>query len=126
MEDISILLGDELVLENNDVVLNSDVKELLQNIKIESITTEGDVFYDLEFGWSLYEFIHSPIDDMLKLELYQRIKSKLSKYKEINKDTIKIEFVEKSNSLLIKIKFYILDIEEDLTIDFSRISIVVN
>ncbi len=122
---LSFQYGGELELKSKDTKVIDERTELIQNIKIEVITIEGDVWYDLEFGWSLYEFLHRPIDDMLKLELHQRIKSKLSRRDEIEKNTIDIKFVELDDGLLIKIKLVILGEETDLTISLDRLNVVV-
>lgn len=127
MEDIKVSLNfdSDLELRNKDTKVIDERTELIQNIKIEVITIEGDVWYDLEFGWSIYEFLHRPIDDMLKLELHQRILSKLSRRDEIEKNTIDIKFVELNDGLLIKIKLVILDEQTDLTISLDRLNVVV-
>ncbi len=125
MQDITIVLGGDIELKNKDVVIIDEVQELIQNIKIEVITIEGDVWYDLEFGWSIYEFLHRPIDDMLKLELHQRITNKLAKRDEIEKDTIEINFAEGDDKLVIKIKMVILAKETELTVSLDRLTVIV-
>ncbi len=125
MQDITIVLGGDIELRNKDAVVIDEVQEIVQNIKIEVITIEGDVWYDLEFGWSIYEFLHRPIDDMLKLELHQRITNKLAKRDEIEKDTIEINFVEGDDKLVIKIKMVILDKETELTVSLDRLTVTV-
>lgn len=125
MEDISILLGSEIEINNKDVSVISDNNELIQNIKIEALTMEGDVWYNLEFGWSLYEFLHRPIDEMLKLEIKQRIITKLSRRDEIEKSSIEIDISNIDDGLLIKINFMILGQSVDLTLSLDRLNIEV-
>ncbi len=125
MQDITIVLGGDIELKNKDAVIIDEVQELIQNIKIEVITIEGDVWYDLEFGWSIYEFLHRPIDEMLKLELHQRIVNKLSRRDEIEKDTIEINFIEGDDKLVIKIKMIILDEEAEITVSLDRLTVTV-
>ncbi len=62
---------------------------------------------------------------MLKLELHQRILSKLSRRDEIEKNTIDIKFAPLDDGLLIKIKLVILGEEADLNISLDRLNIVV-
>ncbi len=125
MEDIKLLIGGDIEFQYKDVTVISDVEEIKQNIKLESITIEGDCWYDLDFGWSLFEFLQRPTDEMLKLELQERIISKLSKRDEIEKNTISVEFMDGDESLIIKIKLVILGEITDITVTLGRLNVTV-
>ena len=62
---------------DGDAPLCSDFDCLYQNIILEALTQPGDLFYDLEWGWGLYEFIQSEPDELTRLEIVQRVTSKL-------------------------------------------------
>lgn len=59
--------------------LCSETDCLYQNILLEALTQPGDLFYDPEFGWGLYDFIQSEDDELTRLEICQRAKNKLKK-----------------------------------------------
>ncbi|WP_295762303.1 DUF2634 domain-containing protein [uncultured Oscillibacter sp.] len=63
---------------------------LYQNIILESLTQPGDLFYDEEFGWGLYDFIQAEDTELTRLEIVQRIRSKLHKREVILPETIQI------------------------------------
>ena len=64
---------------------------LYQNIILESLTQPGDLFYDEEFGWGLYEFIQSEDSELTRLEIFQRVRSKLHKREVILPETIQLQ-----------------------------------
>ena len=68
--------------------LCSNLDCLYQNIILESLTQPGDLFYDEEFGWGLYEFIQSEDTELTRLEITQRVRSKLRKREVILPETI--------------------------------------
>lgn len=71
--------------------LCSNLDCLYQNIILESLTQPGDLFYDEEFGWGLYEFIQSEDSELTRLEIFQRVRSKLHKREVILPETIQLQ-----------------------------------
>ena len=72
-----IKLDDEWQLTpaaSGDAPLTDDVEGLLQTIRTESITQEGELFYDTDFGWSLLDFIHAQETDLAKIEIEEACK----------------------------------------------------
>lgn len=62
LNDTDIRLNSEWQLTqatDGDAPLCSGLECLYQNIVLEALTQPGDVFYDAEFGWGLYDFIQS-------------------------------------------------------------------
>ena len=60
LNDTDIRLNSEWQLTqatDGDAPLCSGLECLYQNIVLEALTQPGDVFYDAEFGWGLYDFI---------------------------------------------------------------------
>ena len=75
LTDTDIRLSDEWQLTqaaDGDAPLCSGLECLYQNIILEALTQPGDLFYDLTFGWGLYDFIQSEDDDLTRLEIAQR------------------------------------------------------
>lgn len=107
-----IKLSDEWQLTpaaSGDAPLTDDVEGLLQTIRTESITQEGEVFYDTDFGWSLLDFIHAQETDLAKIEIEGRIKRKLAKYDEIVSDTVEIQQAWERGGLYITVSFELYD-----------------
>lgn len=75
---------------DGDAPLCSGLDCLYQNIALEAVTQPGDVFYDLEFGWGMYDFIQSADSDLTRLEITERVKSKLRKREVIIPESIQV------------------------------------
>lgn len=88
--------GNLLQSANGDISIVQRNKAIIQNIKNESITYPGDLFYNEEYGWGLYDFIQREIDindDLLKTEIKHRISSNLAKYEYIDMSSLNIGIV---------------------------------
>ncbi len=94
---------------SGDAPVTDDVEGLLQTIRTESITQEGELFYDTDFGWSLLDFMQSQETDLAKIEIESRIKKKLAKYDEIMSDTVEIQQEWKNSVLYIMVSFKLND-----------------
>lgn len=93
LTDTDIRLDDEWQLTqatDGDAPLCSNLECLYQNILLEALTHPGDLFYDLEFGWGLQDFIQSEDAELNRLEITQRAHSKLLKREVILPKTIEI------------------------------------
>lgn len=92
---------------DGDAPLCSGLDCLYQNIILEALTQPGDLFYDPEFGWGLYDFIQSEDNDLTRLELTQRAKSKLQKREVILPESVQvsIDFVEDTFHLSCSFRF---------------------
>ena len=109
------------VATNKDVMTVDGDDELLQTIKIEARTAEGDCFYDPEFGWSLLDFLHAEIDELTTLQIQQRIKEKLKKYMEINQQTVTVTITEEINIVYFKVRFKIANEEYSIEVNLDRV-----
>ncbi len=86
-DDVDLMLdkdGQPVSDENGDTALVSDAECWLQDIKNEAITEERELFYENEegdagYGWGLLDFMQGEYDDFTKMEIQQRIRSKMSK-----------------------------------------------
>lgn len=94
LNDTDIRLNDEWQLTqaaDGDAPLCSGLDCLYQNIALEAITQPGDLFYDPSFGWGLYDFIQSEDSELNRLEIVQRVQSKLRRREIILSETINVE-----------------------------------
>lgn len=76
---------------DGDAPLCSGMDCFYQSIILEAQTQKGELFYDKDFGWSLYDFLQSEDDDITRLEIVQRVKTGLQKREAILSDSIQIE-----------------------------------
>lgn len=93
LDDTDIRLTDEWQLTraaDGDAPLCSGLDCVYQNIALEAITQQGDLFYDPDFGWSLYDFIQSEDDELTRLEIEQRARLGLQKREVILPETVKV------------------------------------
>lgn len=124
-DDIGYEVGQGIIIKNKDCIIVTGLQALLQAIKIEALTMEGDLWYDPTYGWGLQDFIQRNIDEMLKLEIYQRVKDKLSNREEIDQDTITVQVTEGNDFVIIHIQFTALDEEVSLDLLLDRVRIEV-
>jgi len=93
LNDTDILLAEDWSLTqaaDGDAPLCSGLECLYQNIALEAVTQKGDLFYDPDFGWSLYDFIQSEDDELTRLEIAQRARLGLQKREVILSESIEI------------------------------------
>lgn len=111
---------------NGDAPLTDNESGLLQTIRTESITQEGELFYDTDFGWSLLDFIHAQESDLVKIEIESRIKKKLLKYDEILSNTVIIQQVWRNDTLSITVSFKLTNgTEHKIETSLNRIEVKV-
>ena len=119
-----ILIGDNYqmaIAANKDVMIISGKDELLQDIKLEARTAEGDCFYDPEYGWSLLDFLQVEIDELTTLQIQQRIKEKLKKHAEIDQQTVTITITEEIDIMYFKIRFKMSGEEYNIEVNLDRV-----
>lgn len=97
---------------NGDAPLVSDVDAFLQDIRLESITQEGELFYDQDYGWSLLDFLHSLDDETTKLEIEERVKSKLAARDLIDAESIAVVSEFKEDVLTVQAYFRLAGVAE--------------
>lgn len=76
---------------DGDALMCSDLDCLYQNIILEALTQPGDLFYDEEFGWGLYDFLQSEDSELVRLEIAQRVKGKLEKREVILPGSVSVQ-----------------------------------
>lgn len=118
--------GQPVADKNRDTSLVSDDECWLQDIRCEALTEAGELFYEDEggdgsYGWGLLEFMQGEYDDFTRLEIQQRIRTKLSKRDYIDAGSIQTDVDFDGHLYHIRIAFrkagssseYKLDIESD-------------
>ncbi len=93
LADTDIKLSDELQLTkatDGDAPICSGLDCLYQNIVLEALTQPGDLWYDPDFGWGLYDFIQSEDSFLVRLEITQRARVKLQKRETILPESIEV------------------------------------
>jgi len=131
LSDTDIRLDDNFQLTaaaTGDAPLCSGRECLFQVIAIEAATQKGDVFFDTDFGWSLYDFVQSEDDDLTRLEIEQRVYFGLQKYDVITPESIGVSVNYSDGTFLIKCSFKFTDGTEstdDLTIVIDAVSVEV-
>lgn len=131
LSDTDIRLNDNWQLTqaaNGDAPVCSGLDCLYQNIALEALTQPGDVFYDLEFGWGLYDFIQSEDSDLTRLEITERVRMKLKKREVILTESIgvRIECREDNFFLYCSFKFNEESEPRNLNVVIGAVAVEVN
>lgn len=90
---------------NGDAPLASGLDCVFQDIQLEALTQEGELFYDESWGWSLLDFIQSQDDGLTRLEIEQRVRMKLANRTEIDVETIETVTAFKDDRIVIGVAF---------------------
>lgn len=125
-----VKLNDEWQLTqatNGDAPLVSDLDAFLQDVRLESITQEGELFYDKAYGWSLMDFLQGSDDGFKMLEIKERVKSKLAARQEIDTESISVEVTFEKDLLFIHAYFQIygLDTVHRIAVSLNRVQVEV-
>ena len=125
-----VKLNDEWQLTqatNGDAPLVSDLDAFLQDVRLESITQEGELFYDKAYGWSLMDFLQGSDDAFKILEIKDRVKSKLAARQEIDTESISVEVTFEKDLLFIHAYFQIygLDTVHRIAVSLNRVQVEV-
>lgn len=99
----------------------------VQDIRLESITQPGELFYDSEWGWGLLEFLHSEDDDFTQLEISERIKEKLGRRSEVDAQSIEIDISFEQDYIQVFVAFRFADSSttQSLNLELNRVSVEV-
>ena len=113
---------------DGDAPIGSRLDCLYQNIALEALTQPGDVFYDLDFGWGLYDFIQSEDSELIRLEITERAKMKLKKREVILPESIRVRIEYDDDSFLLYCQFTFNEENEprNLNIIIGAVTVEVN
>ena len=133
LRDIDIRLSDHWQLTqaaDGDAPLCSELDCLYQNIVLEALTQPGDLFYDVEWGWGLYEFIQSEFDELTRLEITQRVRSKLGLREVILPESIAVTLDLQNDNLIVRTSFQFAEENEprqlNIVVDSVSVEVVSN
>ncbi len=133
LRDIDVKLGDNWQLTqaaDGDAPLCSELDCLYQNIVLEALTQPGDLFYDAEWGWGLYEFIQSQFDELIQLEITQRVRRKLERRKVILPESIAITLDLQNDNFIVRTSFQFAEENEsrqlNIIVDSVSVEVVSN
>ena len=133
LHDIDIKLSDNWQLTqaaDGDAPLCSELDCLYQNIVLEALTQPGDLFYDVEWGWGLYEFIQSEFDELTRLEITQRVRSKLGLREVILPESIAVTLDLQNDNLIVRTSFQFAEENEprqlNIVVDSVSVEVVSN
>jgi len=104
---------------NGDAILTSGIECVLQDIQCEALSQEGELFYDEEWGWSLLDFVQAQDEELTRVEIRQRIETKLSRRPEIDVESIEVSINFQSDKLLISVAFKFADSPEKYELNFT-------
>ncbi len=104
---------------NGDAPITSNTDCLIQDIRLEAMSQEGELFYDEDWGWSLLDFLQMQDDDLTKLEIDQRIKTKLSRREEIDSETIQTQLTFEDDKVSIKVAFKFINDSTQYNLDIA-------
>lgn len=90
---------------SGDAPITDGTEEFLQSIKLESMTQEGDLFYDPEYGWSLLDFLHSTDSELTRSSIQDRIRGKMAKRDEVDISSLLVTVRFDEDVLYADIKF---------------------
>lgn len=130
LHDTDIRLSDEWQLTqatDGDAPLCYDLECLYQNIILEALTQPGDLFYDLSFGWGLYDFIQSEDDELTRLEIAQRARVGLQRREVILPESIQVDVDFEDDAFVLRCYFEFDEEEEGrtLTVIISAVDVEV-
>lgn len=115
---------------NGDAPVVSGYDSLLQEIRLEAVTQEGELFYDPAWGWSLLDFMQSQDDELTRLEIRERIAAKLGQRPEVDVETIQTEIVFTGDAVVVNTSFSFLGDNQvysiDLQLDRVRLEVRTN
>lgn len=113
---------------NGDAPLASGEEEFLQSIRLESMTQEGDLFYDPAYGWSLLDFLHRTDEELTRIEIQERIRDKMAKRPEVDISSLQTQVYFSDDELRIDILFRRTDGDETyqlgIVLDRIRVEVI--
>lgn len=121
---IDIMLDENLELvaaATGDVPLAGNENSLLQELRMEAQTQQGELFYDETFGWSLLDFVQTEDSALVRTEITARIRSRLSRYTQIDTESVEVLMLRKAENLYIQVRFRLATTKEQ-----QRINVTLN
>ncbi|EPR07756.1 hypothetical protein [Ruminiclostridium papyrosolvens] len=108
LDDTDIKLDESWQLTQaatGDAPIASGFECIMQDIRLEAVSQEGELFYDDTWGWSLVDFFQSEEDDLTIIEIKERVREKLEKREVIDAETVSTEVNFESDALKVIVTF---------------------
>ena len=105
-EDVDLMLD----VDGQPTAGTDGQSELAEDLKNEALTEEGELFYEDEegngsYGFGMLDFGQEEFDEFTKLEIQQRIRSKMSKRSYIDAASINIDVSFEGHSYKARVTF---------------------
>ena len=99
-----------------DAPVVTDMDCILQDIRLESLTQEGELFYDRDYGWALLDFIQADDSELIRTAIDTRIRKKLSRRDYIDTTSIKTQITFSEETLTVRVTFRFIANEQTYSI----------
>ena len=104
-----------------DAPVVTDRDCILQDIRLESLTQEGELFYDRDYGWSLLDFIQADDSELIRTAIDTRIRKKLSRRDYIDTTSIKTQITFSEETLTVRVTFRFIANEQTYSLSLIHI-----
>ena len=116
--------GQPVAAQDSEFKTVSGISCWMQDIRNETLTQEGELFYEDDvdtdaYGFSMADFIQVEYDDFTEMEIRQRIKEKLQKREDVDEGTIRTEVVFDGKNYHGQVMFKINDLNEEYNLDID-------
>ena len=112
--------GQPVISAAGESQMVSGIDCFLQDVRNEAVTTEGECFWDADYGWSMLDFLHQEQDELLQIRISNRVKQKLSRRAEINQQSISVAVTFLNNDVTeVKVAFKIKNSDVSYEIDLN-------
>lgn len=112
--------GQPVISAAGESQMVSGIDCFLQDVRNEAVTTEGECFWDVDYGWSMLDFLHQEQDELLQIRISNRVKQKLSRRSEINQQSISVTVTFLNNDVTeVKVAFKIKNSDVSYEIDLN-------
>ena len=112
--------GQPVISAAGESQMVSGIDCFLQDVRNEAVTTEGECFWDADYGWSMLDFLHQEQDELLQIRISNRVKQKLSRRSEINQQSIRVVVAFLNNDVTeVKVAFKIKNSDVSYEIDLN-------
>lgn len=112
--------GQPVISAAGESQMVSGIDCFLQDVRNEAVATEGECFWDADYGWSMLDFLHQEQDELLQIRISNRVKQKLSRRSEINQQSISVAVTFLNNDVTeVKVAFKIKNSDVSYEIDLN-------
>ena len=112
--------GQPVISAAGESQMVSGIDCFLQDVRNEAVTTEGEWFWEADYGWSMLDFWHQEQAELLQIRSSNRVKQKLSSRSEINQQSISVVVTFLNNDVTeVKVAFKIKNSDVSYEIDLN-------